>query len=63
MVDADLTEMYKMTEDERTKLTSTLAMHYSPLPELADLAAAVPRRDDPPLNGTTAALAAPDAAA
>jgi hypothetical protein len=62
MVDADLTEMYKMTEDERTKLTSTLAMHYSPLPELADLAAAVPR-PDPPLNGTTAALAAPDGAA
>ena len=62
-MDADLTAMYEMTEDERTYLTSTLAKYFPALTELADLAAAVPRRDDPPLNSTTAALAAPDAAA
>ena len=57
MVDADLAAMYDMTEEERKKLTKKRSFE---LPELADLAAAVPRRDRSTLNGTTAAPAASD---
>lgn len=46
-MDDDLTAMYDMTDDEREVLTSRIAVRFSQLPELADVAAAVPRRDGP----------------
>ena len=56
-MDADLAAMYDMTEEERKKMTSK---RYPRLPELAVLAAAVPWRGRPTLDGATAAPAASD---